>query len=573
MSFIIHGIGVARGIAIGKVHVLRRGAPDVYESCIPRQHIKHEMKRFKKAIKAASQHLSDIRNTIAQKSSKDIAAFIDSHLLMINDEPMKEAIIEMIEKHQYNAEWALELQKKSLLAVFENMDDTYFRSRKSDVEHVIHLIQSFLVSDSEHEQASMRYLKGHIVVADDLTPADTILLHNQGIAGFITELGGSTSHTAILARSLNLPAIVAVHNVCQLSEENETIIMNGDSGMVLCDADTATFKIYRHKQRQEKDYNKQLLKIRNLRPVTQDGVEITLMANIGLPEEAQAAHKINAQGIGLYRTEFLYLDKEDAVCENKQYKTYRSLINIMEGKPITIRTFDLGAEKEFETEQRSPLTTNPALGLRAIRHSLKYPEIFLQQLRAILRATVHGQVRIMFPMLTNTYELEQILQMMELAKTQLRKARKKFSDNYTIGAMIEVPAAALQANYFAKHLDFLSIGTNDLIQYTLAIDRIDDEVNYLYDPLHPSILQLIKTVVQAGKRANIPVAMCGEMASNKRYTKLLLGLGLTEISTQVATLLEVKQAIRDSNVTELLHRCKKLSSMPPQNIAHFVNTL
>ncbi len=573
MSFILHGIGASRGIAIGKVRILRRGVPEVHEICITPKHLNDEIKRFKTALKSTTQYLRNIRKSIENKSSKDIVSFIDSHLLMINDEPINHAIVEMIRERRCNAEWALEVQKNQLLAVFETMQDPYLKSRKDDVEHVIHLIQSFLINDTDSIHESMSDLKNCIVLADDLTPAETILLHNRSIAGFITELGGTTSHTTILARSMHLPAIVATRNICSLIEETETVIMDGTSGMVIGNASPLAFKEYHEKQREEKRYNEHLLKLRNLKPVTKDGVEITLMANIGLPEEAQAAKKINAQGIGLYRTEFLYLNETKATHEDEQYKTYSSLISIMGGKPITVRTFDLGAEKEFETKHRSPMATNPAMGLRAIRHALRFPEIFLQQLRAILRATVHGQVRIMFPMLTNAYELEQIFQLIDLAKTQLNQRHKKFSNNYLIGGMIEIPGAALEANYFAKHLDFLSIGTNDLIQYTLAIDRIDDQVNYLYDPLHPSILRLIKTVIQAGARHKTPVAMCGEMAGNTRYTKLLLGLGLTEISAQVATLLEVKKIIRDSHVAELKRKCKNLLLMPPQKIAAFVDKL
>lgn len=573
MSFILHGIGISRGIATGKAHTLRRGAPDVCEICITPQHIPSEIKRFKRAIRATTQHLRDIRKSIENKFPKDITNFIDSHLLMVNDEPINHAIIEMIQNRCCNAEWALEIQKKQLTTVFETMKDPYLKSRKDDVEHLIHLIQDFLINDTHSMIEKIAVLANCIIIADDLTPADTILLQNQNIKGFITEMGGATSHTAILARGMNIPAIVATHNVCKLTEEGEEIIMNGTSGMVVVGTDAKFLKEYRKKKQEEGRYTKSLLKLRDLQAVTQDGVAITLMANIGLPEEAQAVKKINAQGIGLYRTEFLYLDKANTIQENQQYRTYRSLLQAMDGKPVTIRTFDLGAEKELDEDHRSPLTTNPALGLRAVRHSLKYPEVFLQQLRAILRATVHGQIRIMFPMLTNLFELKQILQLLELAKTQLSENKKKFSDNYLVGAMIEVPGAALEAHLFAKHLDFLSIGTNDLIQYTLAIDRIDDQVNYLYDPLHPSILRLIKIVIQAGRRAKIPVAMCGEMAGNTKYTKLLLGMGLTEISVQVSSLLEIKKIIRESNVTKLTHQCRNLLSIPPSRMPEFIDKL
>ncbi len=574
MSVLINGIGVSRGVSIGVAHLLYRGMVEIEERRVPKNKIKTEIARFQDAQKEAVKHLRKIRNTIPKDAPADIASFIDSHLLMLDDSLLGEAPIDIIRKNRCNAEWALKLQQEQLVKVFDQMHDDYLRTRRNDVEHVISLIQRFLTNRDYGAEAHDVDRKNQIIIADDLTPADTIMLQHQHVAGFVTELGGTTSHTAILARSLGIPAVVAAHNARRLLRDGEEIILDGHAGTVTAGADNKLLKEYRKKQREEKLYWRELQLLVDKAALTKDKIRVKLMTNVDVAEDVRNLKNSGADGIGLYRTEFLYLGQDRITDEDKQLQTYRKVLRVMEGKPVTVRTLDLGAEKEFDPEYERPLAPNPALGLRAIRRSLKDPEIFLIQLRAILRASAYGPTRIMFPMLTNMYELRQALQLLETAKEQLQESRKRYDENIEIGGMIEVPAAALLAPILAKHLDFLSIGTNDLIQYTLAIDRIDDEVSYLYDPLHPGFLKLVTMVIQAGERAKVPVAMCGEMAGDTHYTRLLLGLGLKEYSVYPSALPEVKKIIRDSNVAELKKKCRAILNHSDQHkIARLVAAL
>ncbi|MGH1537333.1 MAG: phosphoenolpyruvate--protein phosphotransferase, partial [Gammaproteobacteria bacterium] len=548
MALIVSGIGVSRGIAIGNVHLLNRGSLEIYERKLEEHEIDDEIERFQSAVDGAADQLRGIRDTIPEDAPKDVATFIDSHLLMVKDSMLRKVPIEIIQEQQCNAEWALKQQRDKLEAVFEQMEDDYLRTRLNDIEHVINLIQQILKDQQFTVQMNLQPLKGSIIVADDLTPADTVVMQNQNIAGFITELGGPLSHTAILARSLGIPAVVGIQSARSLLQQEEQLVLDGSSGMVLAGIDESTVKEYRQIQREQKDARRKLGSLKNISAKTKDGRRISLQANIELAEDVSALKKSGADGVGLYRTEFLYIDRETPADETEQLSAYRKIIRVLKGKPLTIRTLDLGGEKEFDPDFQGPLTQNPALGLRAIRRSLKDTELFKQQLRAILRASASGPVKILLPMITSENELVQSLEILNQAKRELKSENKDFDAEIPIGAMIEVPAAAISANIFAKQLDFLSIGTNDLIQYTLAIDRIDDQVNYLYDPLHPSVLKLINITLQAGRRADIPVAMCGEMAGDPRYTRLLLGLGLTEFSAHPSNLLEIKQIINKSKI-------------------------
>ncbi len=574
MALIISGIGVSRGIAIGNVHLLNRGAPEVFERKLEEHEIDSEIERFEAAVDEAAEQLRGIRDTIPEDAPKDVAAFIDSHLLMVKDSMLSKVPIEIIQEEHCNAEWALKQQRDKLEAVFEQMEDDYLSTRLNDVEHVINLIQQILKDQQYTMQMKLQPLKGSIIVADDLTPADTVVMQNQNIAGFITELGGPLSHTAILARSLGIPAVVGIQSARSLLQQEEQLILEGSSGMVLAGMDENTIKEYRHIQREQKDAQRKLGSLKNISAKTKDGQRISLQANIELSEDISALKKSGADGVGLYRTEFLYIDRETPADEAEQLNAYKKIIRVLKGKPLTIRTLDLGAEKEFDPDFQGPMTQNPALGLRAIRRSLKDTDLFKQQLRAILRASASGPVRILLPMITSHNELTQSLTILDQAKQELMEEHKEFDAEIPVGGMVEVPAAALSANILAKQLDFLSIGTNDLIQYTLAIDRIDDQVNYLYDPLHPSVLKLINITLQAGRRADIPVAMCGEMAGDPRYTRLLLGLGLQEFSAHPSNLLEIKQIINKSKISDLEKQAKKiLSTTVPSKIAPMVDAL
>ena len=554
----MNGIGVSRGVAIGKVHLLQRGQPELFEYRISSKGIETEVKRFRRALEKATQQLRDIRDKIPDATPQDVAAFIDTHLLMLKDTLLSEAPIEIIRERRCNAEWALKIQRDALVAVFDEMEDPYLRTRRDDVVHVIHRIQRILLKQDGHEHETSQTLRGHIVVADELTPADTVMLEHERVAGFVTEFGGPLSHTAILARSLGIPAIVGLHEARRLLCDEERIVIDGGAGMVVAGADVRTLRHFRQRQQEFRERRRELDSLKKLPARTLDKQDISLLVNIELPEDIRALKQLGISGVGLYRTEFLFLNRDRPPTEEEHLKDYRRVIRALQGKPLTIRTMDLGGDKECAGDHAGPLTPNPALGLRAIRRCLKDTNLFMPQLRAILRASAYGPVRLMFPMLTSIAELDQALRLVEQARQSLKRQNLRFDPDMPVGGMIETPAAALSAELFAQNLDFLSIGTNDLIQYTLAIDRIDEEVNYLYDPLHPAVLKLIYMVLKAGRKANIPVSMCGEMAGDPRYTRLLLGLGLREFSAQPAALLEVKRVINTSIAEDLIKPSRRV---------------
>jgi len=539
--------------------LLQRGQVEIPEYTISAKLVDDEVERLTTALRTARAQLKAIRKRIPDSTPADIGSFIDAHLLMIEDSMLSSEPINTIKATRCNAEWALKQQRDALVKVFDEMDDPYLRTRKDDIDHVVNRIQVLLLDKSAHASDLDSRLKGCILIADDLTPADTVLMQHYGIAGFVTEYGGPTSHTSILARSLGVPAIVGLRHARRYLTEGESIIIDGRTGIMMADCDDRTIRHYRRHQREEKKRLNELKTLKDKPAITLDGKAITLQANIELPEDIPAVKKAGAEGIGLFRTEFLFMNRNDFPDEDEQYKVYARVIKALKGKPVTIRTFDLGADKQFDSGEESgkPLSSNPALGLRAVRLCLRDPSIFLPQIRAILRASVYGPVRIMIPMLTSLAELEQVKQIIDEAKLELDRQGIAYADNIAIGGMIEVPAAALAANQFAKHLDFFSIGTNDLIQYTLAIDRVDDEVSYLYDPLHPAVLQLIHMSIRAADKAGIAIAMCGEMAGDPHYTRLLLGLGLREFSMHPSVMLEIKRTINNSDTRLLTKPARK----------------
>jgi phosphotransferase system enzyme I (PtsI) len=574
MSLALSGIGVSRGVAIGKAHIILRGTVEVLESAIPKHLIEDEVARFLKAVNCARQQLEDIRIRIPENTRVDIAAFIDTHLLMLDDATLVTTPVDLIREHGCNAEWALKLQRDAVVDVFEQMNDAYLRTRRDDVDHVINRVQRILMDDEDQEDAHNGGvpMDNAIVLAYDLTPAEAVLLEHQGISAFATECGGPLSHTAILARSMQIPALVGTHGLQRYIRDGETIILDGLQGVLIAGADEQTLDYYR--ERQELEYQRQLelARLTDTPAITRDGMSINLMANIELPEDIDAVSRESASGVGLYRTEFLFMNRSKPPDEEEQYDTYVSVIDALKGKPLTIRTLDMGADKQVDGGNRR--CSNPALGLRAIRLCLKNHSLFKPQIRAILRASAHGPVRLMIPMLCNTQELHQVLSLINDTKNALQRESLAFSPDFKIGGMIEVPAAALSAADFASQMDFLSIGTNDLIQYTLAIDRVDDEVNYLYDPLHPAVLRLIKMTIDAGATAGIPVSMCGEMAGDPRYTRLLLGMGLSEFSMHHTALQEVKRVINASTITSLIPLVQELlDNTSPGHIPSRVDSL
>ena len=553
MTAALHGLGVSRGTAIGRVHVIEQDRADIPEYRIGAEQVEAESQRLTAAIAQAKQQLRAIRKQIPSALSVDIAAFIDTHLLMLDDAALTHEPLKLIRETQRNAEWALKLQQDALISAFEEMDDSYLRTRQDDISHVVDRIQRILLKQKspQHEEAASD-LSGRIIVAADLAPADTVVLQRQSIVALATEYGGATSHTAILARSLGLPAVIGLREARRFLRQDDLVIIDGNAGTLLVDPDEFSLRHYRAQQKEEKKYYSRLSRLKKAPAQTRDGVPVTLQANVELPQDFETVRKVGAVGVGLCRTEFLYMNRESFPDEEEHYETYLGALKKMQGLPLTIRTLDLGADKQVDGgRQAGPIQSNPALGLRAVRLCLKEPALFRPQLRGILRASAHGETRLMIPMLSSMQEAQQVLDLIEELKAELREQKLKFDENIPVGGMVEVPAAAICADIFAKQLDFLSIGTNDLIQYTVAIDRVNDEVNYLYDPLHPAVLRLIQMTLAAGVRAKIPVAMCGEMAAEGKHAKLLLGLGLREFSVHPSYLLEVKKTIMESDVSQL----------------------
>ncbi|MFK8079256.1 MAG: phosphoenolpyruvate--protein phosphotransferase [Granulosicoccus sp.] len=543
MSLMFTGIGVSRGIAIGNAYLLRRNQIDVTSRELSKKAVPAEIRRLKRAIKASREQLLTTRDNIPKDAPSDVSSFIETHILMLDDTTLSQRPIEIIKSDLINAEAALQRQREELSRVFGSMEDTYLATRIDDVNHVIDSVLRAMDDGAEHVVGSEHW-KGQIIVADDLTPADTVAMQHHGVAGFVTETGGQLSHTAILARSLGIPAIVGVPGIRRYVKAGETLTLDGNAGMVLAEPTDDMLSDFKRQQKETKQKRKELGKLIDTDAITLDGVALKLSANIEIEEDIKALKRVNADGVGLYRTEFLYMNRDTIPSEQEHYKVYTKVLRALKGETLTVRTADLGSDKQLTSTAAitsRPLSHNPAMGLRGIRLCFSDMHLFLPQLRAILRASAKGPIRMLIPMLTNVAEVDQCLKLVEQVKKKLREENIAFDEKMPVGAMIEVPAAAISAHLFAERLDFLSIGTNDLIQYTLAIDRIDDQVNYLYDPLHPAVLYLIKMVIDAGQAAGIPIAMCGEMAGDVRYVRILLGLGLTDFSMPPNLILEIKK--------------------------------
>ena len=547
----LHGAGIGKGIAIGRAFILKRSGIEISQYTIQEAEVDAEIDRFQKAIDDTHAQLLLIGSQIPDDAPPESRSFIDVYLLMLQDPLIAQRPTQTIRDERCNAEWALHTHSEHLVDTFDRMQDEYLREKKNDVRQITSRIQYNLLgiplqgADELPEQ-----LEGKIVISYELSPADTVQFKNQNILAFVTDLGGPISHTAILARSLNIPAVVGLHGATRYIQNGEVVIVDGKRGTIVAGTDQGILDKYRDRQKFVVRRKKELNELKNNHPVTRDGQAISLLANVELPDDIQAAHRSSAQGVGLYRTEYLFMNRSDTPTEQEQYSAYSEVVRRMKS-PVTIRTLDLGADKQVDGG-RSETPTNPALGLRAVRLCLHEPGLFRPQLRAVLRASALGSIQIMIPMVSSLNELDQVFDMIAETKEELQENGEDFDDSIPIGGMIEVPAAAIAADFFAQRLDFLSIGTNDLIQYTLAIDRVDDAVNYLYDPLHPSVLRLIKLTIEAGARAGIPVTMCGEMAGDSRYTKLLLGLGLKIFSMDPTSILEVKKKILEADVKALL---------------------
>ncbi|HAU06733.1 MAG TPA: phosphoenolpyruvate--protein phosphotransferase [Gammaproteobacteria bacterium] len=580
MTLELQGLGVSRGIALGRAHILLHDKPDIREYLISESALDKEVERLIQATEQARQQLFAIKDHIPANAPTDISAFIDTHLLMLSDSSLTSAPIAMIRERHCNAEWALQLQREALISVFDEMNDPYLRTRKNDIDHVVDRIHRALADKqpADHEFVDGR-LSGRIIIADDLTPADTVLMQHQQIAGFVTEHGGATSHTTILARSLGIPAIIGVDSLRRYIQDNEPIIIDGDLGIVIADADDNITQQYQQRLIEFQAHIASLSHYKTQATKTQDGKAITLLANAELPEDIHIISNSGAEGIGLYRTEFLYMNRLSPPEEEEQLAAY---LNVVKGvsHAVTIRTFDLGSDKTVlatRHRQSNESVTNPALGLRAIRLCLSQPSMFRTQLRAILRASAFGKVKIMFPMVSTLQELQQAKEQLARCQIELDREGLDYDKHIEVGVMIEIPASAVCAEMFAQKVDFLSIGTNDLIQYTLAIDRVDDQVNYLYDPVHPAVLRLIQMTLLAGKKHRIPVSMCGEMAGDPKLTRLLLAMGLTTFSMHPNAVLEVKQIINSTDLkllpedlSPIMSACHPIEAM---NLIDSINTI
>ncbi|HZX26068.1 MAG TPA: phosphoenolpyruvate--protein phosphotransferase [Telluria sp.] len=577
-SFTLHGIPVSRGIAIGRAHLLTPAVLDVQHYLVPEERIEAEVKRLRDALAKVHRELQQLWTELPKDAPTELGAFIDVHALILSDPMISEAPLEIIRTRHYNAEWALVTQIDELSAQFDEIEDSYLRERKADIQQVAERVLKVLMGTAQlkhpvQPSLSDEFQPQMIVVAHDISPADMLQFRDGSFIGFVTDVGGQNSHTAIVARSLDIPAAVGMSQASRLVEQDDWVIVDGDAGVVIANPSQIVLEQYRERQAAQLKARKKLLKLKKTPAITRDGTPVTLLANIELPDDCPGALEQGAQGVGLFRSEFLFMGRGHHMpSEDEQFEQYRKAVTAMKGRPVTIRTLDIGADKPLDQTEHTAL--NPALGLRAIRYCLAEPQLFLTQLRAILRASAYGKVRILLPMIAHAFEIDQSLAMIEQAKAELREAGKKYDPGVEVGAMIEIPAAALCLPLFVKRLHFLSIGTNDLIQYTLAIDRVDYEVAHLYNPLHPAVLQLIAMTISAGAKAGIDVAVCGEMAGDAKLTRLLLGMGLREFSMHPAQLLTVKQEILNSDIEAVSAKTRKIMrTMEPGAIAEAVEAL
>ncbi|HBP30141.1 MAG: phosphoenolpyruvate--protein phosphotransferase [Advenella sp.] len=550
--FTLQGKGVVRGFAIGRAVVMGAATLEVSHYRIASEDVPAECARLDHALKIVYDMLQHTIDTLPADAPKELVPLLTVHSLLVSDPELAGQTKALIASRQYNAEWALSTQGQMVAEQFAVMDDDYIRERVADIHQVIERVIRILAGSGElmlPDMSNEMDINSLIVVAHDISPGDMLKLRGGRFAAFVTDLGGPTSHTAIVARSMNVPAVVGLGNVRSLVHDRDMLIVDGENGLVYVNPTSEILDFYQRKQQAFIQERAELILSKDEPAITLDGKRIRLEANIELPHEVSQALDMGADGIGLFRSEFLFMGRKILPTEEEQFEAYAHVLRAMPDKPVTIRTLDLGSDKTLDGE--ATVAVNPALGLRAVRYCLSRPDLFMTQLRALLRASVHGRLRILIPMLSHMHELHAVRDAIELAKKELDAVGMQYSDNIELGAMVEIPAIAIAIEPFLKSLDFVSIGTNDLIQYTLAIDRVDNEVSDLYDPLHPAVLRLISHTIQAGERVGKSVAICGEMAGDARYTKLLLGLGLNEFSMHPQQLLDVKKLVRTSHTNAL----------------------
>jgi phosphotransferase system enzyme I (PtsI) len=581
MTFALHGIPVSKGIAIGKAVLISRAALEVSHYLIESGKEEAEAKKLLDAFEQVRLELAQLRQGLPKDAPQEMAAFLDVHGMILADPALAEKPLKLIRTQRLNAAWALTTELNDLLEQFAEIEDTYLKERANDIRQVAERVLKALSSQQKDALGDSDLLSPSdvgvdaIIVAHDIAPHDMLRFKEHAFTGFVTDLGGKTSHTAIVARSMEIPAVVGVRHASEMIRHGDWLVIDGEHGVVVVAPDEQLLSEYRLLQEKAIQETRKLQELKHSRTTTADHVAIELLANIELPDDATQAVDLGAIGVGLFRSEFLFMDRKQALPdEEQQYQEYRRVVDLMHGLPVNIRTIDVGADKALGSGSDLSETGTSPLGLRAIRWSLTEPEIFLTQLRAILRASAHGQARIMIPMLAHVKEIDETLRLIEKAKQQLHQRGQAFNPNIQVGAMIEIPAAALVLPLFINRFDFLSIGTNDLIQYTLAIDRADHAVAHLYDPYHPAILNLLFNIIDQAKRANIPVAVCGEMAGDPSMTKLLLGLGLTDFSMHFSQLLLVKREILKADVGLLKSRIGELlKAIEPEEQAEALEKL
>jgi len=562
MSIQIFGLPVSRGVAIGRAVLVASSRVDVAHYFVPVEQVGREIGRLRAARDAVALEIQSLKTELPLDAPPELAALLDVHLMLLHDETLGEATKHWIEHRHYNAEWALSAQLEVLARQFDEMDDAYLRERKADVEQVVERLLRQMTGTPGRPSAAAPLAGGQpeggdplVLVASDVAPADMLHFKGSVFTGFVTDVGGRTSHTAIVARSLDIPAVVGAREASRLIRQDDWVVIDGDAGVVVVDPSPIVLEEYRFRRRQSELERARLDRLRHTPAVTLDGQPVELLANIEQPSDAGAAVEAGAVGVGLFRSEFLFMNRgDDLPGEDEQYEAYRAAVAGMGGLPVTIRTVDVGADKPLDRmsaqELRHEHGLNPALGLRAIRWSLAEPGMFRQQLRAILRASAHGKVRVLVPMVAQLGEVRAILEALARARAQLDDSGIAYGP-VQLGAMIEVPAAAMIVDRLLQHFDFLSVGTNDLIQYTLAIDRADEAVAHLYDPWHPAVLQLLRQTIDAGLRAGKPVSVCGEMAGDTAFTELLLAMGLRSFSMHPARVASVKQRVLRADTRSL----------------------
>ena len=560
MSIVLHGFTAGKGIAIGRAHLILRGMTEVPQYNIIADELAAETTRFDNAIKASRRQLEQLRSAIPENAPTELGAFISLHLMLLTDATLSREPADIIQEQKINAEWALKLQTDKLSQQFDEIDDAYLRERKQDMLQVVERIHNNLVGQSNELNLETNLLEDTVLIAHDLSPADTVHFKEQRIAGFVTDAGGPTSHTAILGRSLDIPSVIGLRNARDLISENEWVIVDGINGVLLINPDDTVLAEYRGHMREYKNRKRALNKLKKTAATTEDGLNIELLANIESTEDIKQLHGAGADGVGLFRSEYLYLNRDTLPTEDEQYEVYSTLIKKLKGKQLTIRTVDLGVDKNprwFGQNATPNGSLNPALGLTGIRLCLAEPVMFRTQMRAILRAAAHGKVNMMWPMVASLTELKQCIVHFETAKRQLAERGEEYGE-VSLGCMIEIPSAALTVGSLLKLVDFISIGTNDLIQYTLSVDRGDDSVSHLYQPGHPAVLKLLQHIIRTANRMGKSVSVCGEMAGDSTYTRLLLGMGLRRFSMNPSNLLTIKDIVLRSHTGRLEEESAKL---------------